>query len=469
MRWARVNQRRAPVYEFRPAIGHHIVPMPSFLDGARRNPWLLVVALTGFVLRIAWALLVMDRQPRFDETAYIGHAQRLLRGEGFVDALGRAASYWPIGYPAALALTYLVAGESYLSTAILSALCGTATAVLILLLATSLYGPVIGRIAAMAVAAYPNHVFFASLHLTEPLFTLLLVAAVFFLLRGPTTLHNSVAGVLFGLAALTRPAIALFPVLLPVWYLRQRYGLRAALKGAGVVVLMSFMVVTPWMLRNHRVLGKWEIASSGGDNFWIGNNPNALGGYVRPRELDQPLWDDGTRDFSRGYRLGLEAIAAEPGKAVRRLLQKTTYFFALETDGLLWNMKGFDKPWPTWITLSLLTLANVSYIAILSACVLALISASRGALPWLFGLLTAYSVTVSMVFLGDPRYHYPLVPLAAILGSEAFVHERPALWAGLKAGERWSQFRVLRWAAIMCVFSALMVANLYLKSLESAK
>lgn len=443
--------------------------MPAPLDGARRNGWLLFVALTAFLLQIAWALLAMDRHPRFDEIAYIDHAQRLARGAGFVDALGRPTSYWPVGYPAALALAYLVAGERYLPAALLNAVCGMVTAVLIVLLATSLLGPAIGRMAGMVVAVYPNHVFFASLHLTEPLFTLLVVAAVFFLLRGPTATQHAVAGLLFGLAALTRPAITLLPLLLPVWYLRQGYGLRAALKGAGVVVLMLLVVVTPWMFRNHRVSGAWDIASSGGDNFWIGNNPRALGGYVRPPDLDQPLWDGEKRDFSRGYRLGLAAIAAEPGKAVLRFLQKITYFFALETDGLLWNMKGFDRPWSTWITLSLLGLANVAYIAVLSGCVLAFISGVRGALPSLFGLLTVYLVTIAVVFLGDPRYHYPLIPLAAIFGSKAFVEDLPTLWAGLKSSERWARIRAVRWAAIMCVFAVLMIANLYLKSVESGQ
>lgn len=320
----------------------------------------------------------------------------------------------------------------------------------------------------MLVAAYPNHVFFGSLHLTEPLFTLLLVAAAFFLLRDPTATRSSVAaGLLFGLAALTRAGITLFPLLLPVWYLRQGHDLRPALKQAGLVVLMLFVVVTPWMVRNHRLSGRWDIASSGGHNFWIGNNPKALGGYVRPQGLDQPLWDGEKRDFSRGYRLGLAAIAAEPGKAVLRFLQKITYFFALETDGVLWNMKGFDRAWARWITLSLLILANVSYVAVLSGCVLAFISGYRGTLPSLFGLLTVYLVIVSMVFVGDPRYHYPLLPFAAILGSKAFAEDLPALWVGLKSRERWSRITGASWAAITCVFAVLMIANLYLKSVES--
>jgi len=183
-----------------------------------------------------------------------------------------------------------------------------------------------------------------------------------------------------GLGALTRPSIVLFPLLLLVWYRGQGYGRRAAVRGFSVVALMMLAVVMPWMARNHAVSGRWELVSSGGDNFWIGNNPRALGGYVRAPELDRLLGEGETRDVSRGYRLGLAAIAAEPGKALLRCLQKVTYFFALETDGPGWNLKGFAKPWPVWLTLSVFTLVNVSYLAVLGGCVLAFVSGSGGAL-----------------------------------------------------------------------------------------
>jgi 4-amino-4-deoxy-L-arabinose transferase-like glycosyltransferase len=363
-----------------------------------------------------------------------------------------------------------VAGESYFASALLNIACGTATAVLVLLLATSLLGASVGRWAGLLAAVYPNHVLFGSLHLTEPLFTLFLVAAVFLLLftRRPATAASLVgAGLLLGLAVLTRPAIALFPLLLPVWYLGQGHDLRTALKRGGAVVLVSFLVIVPWMARNYRVSGRAHIASSGGHNFWIGNNPKALGGYARPVYLDRPLWDGEKADFSRGYRLGLEAIAAEPVRAAFRFVQKTTYFFALETDGVLWNMKGFSRPPTTWITVPLLGLTNPSYIAVLGACVLGFLSGPGGAFSSLFGLLTAYFVMITVAFVGDPRYHYPLVPLAAILAGKALVHDWPALRSGLTSTERSTRASALKWAAIMSVFAVLMVANLYLKVLEA--
>jgi 4-amino-4-deoxy-L-arabinose transferase-like glycosyltransferase len=428
----------------------------------------LLIALTALTLRAAWAVLMVDRAPRFDEIAYVGHARRLLAGLGFVDAHGQPASYWPIGYPAALALTYYIAGESYWSAVVLNVVCGAATAVVAFLLARSLLGPSTALMAGLVVAAYPNHVFYSSLQLTEPLFTLVVVGMTFLILRWPTALRSAAAaGVLLGVAALTRPAIVLFPLVLPVWYVRLGNGLRAAITRAGVVALMLVVIVTPWILRNHRVSGGWELASSSGDNFWRGNNPEALGGYARSREMERALIAGEGRDASRGYRLGLAAMASEPGKAALRAAQKVSYFFALETDGLLWNLKGLQRPWPTWTTVLLLGLANAMYLAVLSGCVLALVSGAGGPVGSLCGLLTVYLVAVSIVFLGDPRYHYPLVPFAAIVATKAALEELPALWAGLRSSQRSAYVRAGRWAAITSMFVTLMIANLYLKTLES--
>lgn len=434
------------------------------LEAARRNRWLLSVAVTAMVLRVGWVVLTIDRQPRFDEISYIGHAERLVRGEGFVDPRGQPASYWPVGYPAALAVAYFVVGrEGHLAGSLLNTLCGTATAVLVFLLATSLFGATSGRLAGMLAAIYPNHVFFASLRLAEPLFTLLVVATAFLLLRAPSTPRDAAVGLLLGLGALTRPGIALFPLVLPCWYRRQGCGLRAATKRFIVVGLTMLAVVTPWIARNHGVSGRWEIAASGGDAFWVGNNPHALGGsVVRAPKFHESAWDGDEFDASRAYRLGLATIAAEPGHALLRFLAKITYFFALETDGLGWNMKGFEKPWPTWLTLSALALANVSYVAVLGGCVLAFVNGPRGPLRSLLSLLATYMLTIAIVFVGDPRYHYPLVPLAAILSSQAFAEELPRL----RSGERWARLSAVKWAAAMCVFALLVLINLFLKSVE---
>jgi hypothetical protein len=91
--------------------------------------------------------------------------------------------------------------------------------------------------------------------------------------------------------------------------------------------------------------GNWTVLSTnGGHVFWMGNHPGAFGGYAYKQEIDELLREGNSYDYSRGYRLGLAAIAAAPLQAGFRAMQKLTYFFALETDGVPWNLKGLRQP-----------------------------------------------------------------------------------------------------------------------------
>lgn len=76
-----------------------------------------------------------------------------------------------------------------------------------------------------------------------------------------------------------------------------------------------------------------------------------------------------------------------------------SYFFALETDGVLWNLKGLAQP-PPAICFAVLGLTYMPLTCPLAS---------------LFLLLTGYLVLVAVVFIGDPRYHFALIPFIRLL------------------------------------------------------
>jgi hypothetical protein len=228
------------------------------------------------------------------------------------------------------------------------------------------------------------------------------------------------------------------------------------------------IVVSPWLVRNHEVTGSWVVLSTeGGHNLWIGNHPGALGGYNYPKAINEQLRNGDGYDFSRGYRLGLDAIAASPLQAALRVFQKVSYFFALETDGVLWNLKGLVRPAPTVVKLGLLGVVNAAYLFVLSFSFLGLLGTPRGQpLSSLFLVLTAYSVLITAVFIGDPRYHYALVPLAAVFSVKGVADELPSLRKCVRAADPHARRRLRLWCAVVLVCLALMGINLGLKALE---
>ena len=110
---------------------------------------------------------------------------------------------------------------------------------------------------------------------------------------GRITLRNALfAGVLLGLALLARSTALALPPVLGIWlFLRHRD--RRSLKVAAVFVVVTYLVIAPWVVRNEFVMKTLAVSTNGGYTLWLGDNPRATGGnQVRGRH---PKWALATR------------------------------------------------------------------------------------------------------------------------------------------------------------------------------
>ena len=439
----------------------------------RERSWLLILAAIAFVIRVGWALLISDREPRFDENAYIGHAERLSEGQGYVDTDGNPTAHWPVGFPALLSLAYRLFGSNLHTGVALQILLGVLTCLLLSIVGERLLGRRIGRMAGFMLATYPNSIFYSTLQLAEPLYTLLLLGAVSCLVSSQRKVQQGAiaAGALIGSAALTRTDVLLFPALLPLWYHINGHRWRAAMRLSLWAACAALIVVSPWMIRNRLLpVGSANVDSKAGGVFWAGNHPTALGGYVVPREVMSALRNEPGKNKSHGLRLGWESIKTAPGAALRRSLQKISYFFAMETDGVLWNLKGLRTRPSLYTLLPLLVIANLAYLVVVSSAFLGIVTPPRHrSLATLLSLLTTYFLMVTVVFFGDPRYHYPLIPIALLFSSKALLEDWAQVVTGLRSGNHESWRLVMTWAVLGFLFFLLMAVNLWLKYLEAQR
>lgn len=421
--------------------------------------WYTLLIAVSVILGLAWAMWILPREAKFDERHYVQHARDLAEGRGYIDENGDPDMYWPVGYSLALAAANAVFGQSLWVGIAQQILFTALTTVLVSLLGSRQFGPGAGRTGALLLALYPNHISYSTLYLTEPLFTLLFVAALMLVLGSLRSWRSALlAGAVLGLAILVRPAALLLPVFLLGWYIVQGLRMRAlwlTILSGGATLL----VLMPWLARNHAITGSWTVLSTtGGHNFWIGNYPGAFGGSARSYPAMDVLRDGDKWDYSRGYRLGMESIRQNPGEAILRTLRKAGYFFAIETDGVLWNYKGLSPQPSNLVTAGSLAITNLWYAGLLGLCVLGLLT-----MPWkdplasLFLVVTLYSVVIALIFVGDPRYHYPLIPLAAIFAGKAL---------GDLGELRQNRTLRWRWVAIMACLSALIASNLVVKVSE---
>ena len=184
---------------------------------------LLIVALVALVHAAAFAVY---QQPEWntswdDQTGYqrLGHVlattgkfTRSPELQPFVPETIRT----PV-YPLFVAAVYRVAGEYHAAVAAAQALLFAMITFVVFALASRLATQPVALAAAVFTALYPAIPYYGALVLTEVLCTFFVTVGLWTAVRAIQERRTSqfvVTGVLFGLATLTRPTFALFPVAL---------------------------------------------------------------------------------------------------------------------------------------------------------------------------------------------------------------------------------------------------------------
>lgn len=168
-------------------------------------------------------------------------------------------------YPLFLALCYFLGGFNILAYFIPQLVLSSLTCLLIYFLAEVIFDKTVALFSSLAVAFYPDLIFWMSFARPETLFIFLLVLGFLLLLRGnamkkPFFLYMS-AGV-FGLAALTRITVTPFLPFVIFWQARFfSKNRKESLKVALLMGLIISIVLLPWGIRNHIIFNKFTVLS----------------------------------------------------------------------------------------------------------------------------------------------------------------------------------------------------------------
>src|SRR5204862_6714362 len=147
----------------------------------------------------------------------IAHAQSGAYAEG-----GVPTAYWPVAYPAALAVVFRLAGASLLAAQIANLIFAALSFWCLYALVRQLLGDLCGRVAVLLLTLYPNHIAYTPLVLNELLFTALLLAGCLLCMRG-SRVALVAAGIVFGAATLVKPqTILIAPALACMLMCKQR-------------------------------------------------------------------------------------------------------------------------------------------------------------------------------------------------------------------------------------------------------
>ncbi|OGB90391.1 MAG: hypothetical protein A3H39_14900 [candidate division NC10 bacterium RIFCSPLOWO2_02_FULL_66_22] len=305
----------------------------------------------AFVLRFGYG--VVENVPvAVDARVYQGIALNLMQGLGFAESPevprymdGSIRVVGP-AYPIFLGSLFWLFGPHLWIVWMIQAFLGAATCVVFANLGKDAFESKTGVAAAALAALAFDLIIYPGMLLTETLYLFLVAMALLALsraMRADSLGWALAAGILVGLAALTRPTILLFAALFAMW--------RAAIRSWRTVVPLlmgiAFMLL-PWGARNFLIYGEVILVSpNGGWNFWLGANPEADGSYpnVIPVEIARTLRREPYLQQSRtGYARGMQFIKQHPGQYAKILaLKLIKYFSVARTNGWNLHMRGVDR------------------------------------------------------------------------------------------------------------------------------
>jgi hypothetical protein len=178
------------------------------------------------------------------------------------------------------------------------------------------------------------------------------------------------------------------------------------------------------MIRNAVVMGQVTLSTNTGDNLCMSRHAGATGGFEFPNDecfvgrfdsLERPEFEL-ARD-RHGREVAIDFVREHPREELRLVLRRIGALFTDDADGLAAVESYGDDPWmDSGTRRSLRTAANGYGLVAGLLGVAGLGVLVRGRAPGsLFVVLTGVGMLLPpLVFFGDPRFHVPAVPIAAV-------------------------------------------------------
>jgi 4-amino-4-deoxy-L-arabinose transferase-like glycosyltransferase len=395
-------------------------PIPNFLF--RLIVW-------SFALQVAMIGVFHEyrTRPQEDHFAFgweMGHvAQSIAQGQGFSNPYGgnTGPTAWePPLYPYLMAGVFKLFGIfTYASAWVLlsiNSLFAALTTIPIYLIARKTFDERVAHWSAWGWALNP-YIWYWSIHwIWDTTFTPLTLSLIFLVALELQEWEGRRGWVIFaalwGIGALANPSMLAFLPFCGLWVWRQRF--KNGLPSLSGVVLSSavfFLVLSPWLVRNYEVFGRFVfLRDDFGLQFRLGNSKGAEGmlmAYLQPN-LNK-------LEFEKFQRMGESAYAADCKRLAFDWVRENPLRFvivSLKRFFYYWNgvPKGTDSRAP-WDFRDSLFLAS-SVIAIWG---LGRALQQKRHAAWLFaGLILTYPTTYYFVF-PHARYRHPIEPELLIL------------------------------------------------------
>ena len=354
-------------------------------------------------------------RPIADETMWLMALNRIPAAD--FSPFSNYPIFHPPLYPYFLAALDAIFG-SLLAIKVVQALLGSLLIPAVFRVASVVSGPRAGLIAAGLAAFYPEMIWYSAHFWCETLFLSMVWWAVERLLVADQ--ENSrraamAAGVLFGLAILTRETV-LYLLPLGAWWVFASRPRRGAL--AGLVLASSLAVVLPWTVRNWIQFDSFiPVSTGGGLNLYQGNAPLSRNEvyneyYANEGKVSQYQW---------ARSAGLKVIwERQPAWIFEKIRDEGPRLAELDSLALIHIRRGAygEVACSAYRGAALIVLLPWILVAMASVVAIARARLDRP-MVLLLGLLGAY-LLLHIATHGFSRYRLPVLPAFMILAATLF-------------------------------------------------
>ena len=416
------------------------------MDGARsllRGRLALLVLVVALLVRAGQIAATPDWRPVADPADYVRHAVSIAHGHGMAASFlphGGPSALRPPAYPYLLGGVFAVSGDSYTAGRLAAALLGVLSVALMGVIAQLLWSRR-AALAAMAIAAvYPPLVLLSGTLLSEslalPLVLGLLVLVLAYRDEPRPRWVAPLAGLLFALALLDRPALVMFAVPLVAGLWGRPWRSWRAARAPAIALAVAVVAIVPWTVRNAVEFHDF-VPISTQSGFLVAGTYNATSdhdpvtpGAYRPASFDpalRPIVTDPALDENemnkKLSKAGRTYAKDHPGYVPRVLWWNGLRLLGLErplaTTESAYQFQGIGKGYAK--------LALAAWFVVAAAALAGLgLGAARGA-PWWVWILPPL-LYVSVIWISsDIRYRAPIEPFVVLAAAAAITSRRRAL------------------------------------------
>jgi Tfp pilus assembly protein PilF/4-amino-4-deoxy-L-arabinose transferase-like glycosyltransferase len=384
-------------------------------------------------------LSIMSQSPFFthpsvDALYHDVWAQAIASGEILGDKIFFRA---PL-YPYWLGAIYTIFGHNYFIPCLVQHTVGAFVVLIVYFLSRRVFNKSTAVIASLFISCYGVIIYFENKLLFDSLLVFLslsFVAILYWTKISPSKYRWFLTGLILGLVCITRP------IFLPYIFIIIVYQLIVYLRFLGIRTTLMFIfafcigvsiLILPVTLRNYFVGNDFVlIASQGGINFYIGNNPSANGYSSFVPEVGGETWENREVEFIAKKEIGLSAkpsdisnywysrgwkfIRSQP-KEFLQLTFKKMYLFWNKLE--IPNNQSFYSSWLyssflRWLPFGFWLIGPLGLLGMFIAW-----QSNRG--RFMVVVVLFYMFIVILFFVCD-RFRLPVVPLLCIFSGYAIV------------------------------------------------